>query len=154
MNDPVALMLQLGFLAVLYLFLFWIARSAVKDLSRREVAPAGYGGLPEDRGGADVRPGGDPRLVVVAAMGSDPGSEFPLGDNAMLGRSAGADVLVDDKFASSNHARLYMRGGAMFLEDLGSTNGTYLNGRRMNGSSRIGPGDSIRIGDTEFRYQD
>ncbi len=154
MNDPVALMLQLGFLAVLYLFLFWIARSAVKDLSRREVAPAGYGGLPEDRGAAAPAMGHDPRLVVVAAMGVDPGEEIPLGDNAMLGRSAGADVLVDDKFASSNHARLFTRAGAMILEDLGSTNGTYLNGRRLDGSARLEPGHSIRIGDTEFRYQD
>ncbi|MEA2348450.1 MAG: hypothetical protein QOG62_2237 [Thermoleophilaceae bacterium] len=154
MNDPVALMLQLGFLAVLYLFLFWIARSAVKDLSRREVAPAGYGGVPDDRAGADLRVGSDPRLVVIAAMASTPGEEIPLGEGVMLGRSAGADIQIEDKFASNNHARLYTRAGAAYVEDLGSTNGTYLNGRRLNGSSPLAPGDSIRIGDTEFRYQD
>jgi hypothetical protein len=150
MNDPVALMLQFGFLAVLYLFLFWIARSAVKDLSRREVAPAAAG--PSAAASAAV--GSTPRLVVVAAMGMDPGTELLVGSGVMLGRAGGADIRIDDQFASSNHARVYERDGGMVVEDLGSTNGTYLNNRPLRGSERIGAGDTIRIGDTEFRYQD
>jgi pSer/pThr/pTyr-binding forkhead associated (FHA) protein len=75
-------------------------------------------------------------------------------DGVMLGRSPGADVRIEDQFASSNHARVYIRDGGMIVEDLGSTNGTYLNNRPLQGSARIGPGDTIRIGDTEFRYQD
>jgi hypothetical protein len=150
MNDPVALMLQFGFLAVLYLFLFWIARSAVKDLSRRDVAPAAAA----PSAGAAAAVGSNPRLVVVAAMGMDPGAELPVGSGIMLGRAGGADVRIDDQFASSNHARVYERDGGMVVEDLGSTNGTYLNNRPLRGSERIGAGDTIRIGDTEFRYQD
>jgi hypothetical protein len=155
MNDPVALMLQLGFLAVLYLFLFWIARSAVKDLSRREVAPAAPAGAPPlaDEPASGPAPPGDPRLVVVTAMGLDPGTELPVGDGVLLGRSPGADIRIDDQFASSNHARVYAKGGEMVVEDLGSTNGTYLNSRPLRGSERLGENDTIRIGDTEFRYR-
>jgi hypothetical protein len=152
-NDPIALMLQFGFLAVLYLFLFWIARSAVKDLSRREVAPAGPAPARASTA-AQAAVGRNPRLVVVAAMGQEPGTELPVADGVMLGRAGGADIKIEDQFASSNHARVYERDGAMVVEDLGSTNGTYLNNRPLRGAERIGPGDTIRIGDTEFRYQD
>jgi hypothetical protein len=152
MNDPVALMLQFGFLAVLYLCLFWIARSAIKDLSRRELAPAAAAAPASTAASAAV--GSNPRLVVVAAMGMDPGMEIRVGDGVMLGRAGGADIKIDDQFASSNHARVYERDGGMVVEDLGSTNGTYLNNRPLKGSQRIGAGDTIRIGDTEFRYQD
>ena len=98
--------------------------------------------------------GRNPRLVVVAAMAQEPGTELPVTGGVMLGRAGGADIKIEDQFASSNHARVYERDGVMVVEDLGSTNGTYLNNRPLRGAERIGPGDTIRIGDTEFRYQD
>jgi FHA domain-containing protein len=162
-NDPVALMLQFGFLAVLYLFLFWVARSVVKDLSRSDAPePVPAGGLPEDREAprtkarrtSDLAAGAAPRLIVVAAMGHEPGTELPLSDGATLGRSPGSDVHVDDQFASSAHARIVSRDGSMYVEDLGSTNGTYHNGRQLRRAERLRPADTIRIGDTEFRYQE
>ncbi len=160
MGDPVALLLKFGFLAVLYLFLFWVARSALRDLGRSdEPEPAPAGGLPEDRDhrrqpGMDLREAIDPRLVVVAAMGRAPDTEFRIGDSATLGRSQSADIKVDDPFASSAHARIFPRGQFMYIEDMGSTNGTYLNGRQLRKPERLKVSDTVRIGDTEYRYQE
>ena len=69
-----------------------------------------------------------------------------------MGRGESADINVDDPFASSAHARIYARGDFMQLEDMGSTNGTYLNGRPVRGAERLKEADVIRIGDTEYRY--
>jgi FHA domain len=159
-DEPLAVALKFGFLAVLYLFLLWVARSASRDLARLEGNPA----APEppeprpsrrrDRAGPDLRAGVEPRLEVVAAMGHHPGTRFEVGEGATLGRSDGADIRVDDPFASSAHARIFGRGDFMYLEDMGSTNGTYLNGRQLRGAERLKVADLIRIGDSEYRYQE
>ena len=81
--------------------------------------------------GADLRDAVEPRLEVVAAMGHDPGASWAVGDGATMGRSDNADIRVDDPFASSAHARIFSRGDFMWIEDMGSTNGTYLNGRTL-----------------------
>ncbi|MGH2715932.1 MAG: FHA domain-containing protein, partial [Thermoleophilaceae bacterium] len=102
----------------------------------------------------DLRAGVEPRLEVVAAMGHQPGTRFDVGAGATLGRSDGADINVNDPFASSAHARIFQRGDFMYLEDMGSTNGTYLNGRQVRTTERLKVADTIRIGDTEYRYQE
>jgi hypothetical protein len=158
-DEPLAVALKFGFLAVLFLFLLWVTRSAMKDLSRtggaaaaEPVEPPG----PRRRGSAlpNLRAGVDPRIEVVAAMGHQPGTSFEVGSGATLGRSDGADINVDDPFASSAHARIFPRGDYMYLEDMGSTNGTYLNGRQVRTAERLRVADTIRIGDTEYRYQE
>ncbi|MGZ4203276.1 MAG: FHA domain-containing protein, partial [Thermoleophilaceae bacterium] len=73
---------------------------------------------------------------------------------ATLGRSSSADIEVDDPFASSAHARIFPRGDFMYIEDVGSTNGTYLNGRQLRQPEQLKPADSVRIGDTEYRYRE
>ena len=77
-----------------------------------------------------------------------------VADGATMGRGDAADIHVDDPFASSAHARIYARGDFMQLEDMGSTNGTYLNGRQVRGAERLKVADIIRIGDTEYRYEE
>jgi pSer/pThr/pTyr-binding forkhead associated (FHA) protein len=160
MEDPVAVALKFGFLAVLYLFLLWVARSSLRDLSRGDDGSVVTDGdepaaLPRRaRRGQDWRAGVDPRLEVVAAMGLDPGTNFELGDGATMGRADGSDIPVDDAFASSVHARIFPRGQFMYIEDMGSTNGTYLNGRRLRAAERLKVGDTVRIGETEYRYQE
>jgi pSer/pThr/pTyr-binding forkhead associated (FHA) protein len=91
---------------------------------------------------------------VVAALGHDPGATWEIGDGATLGRSDSADIRVDDPFASSAHARIFLRGEFMYIEDMGSTNGTYLNGRQLTSAERLKVADSVRIGDSEYRYQE
>ena len=158
MTDPIAVLLKFGFLAVLYLFLLWVVRSALKDM-------AGSGRMPDEeedagagkreRGAAmDLRSGVRPRLEVVAALGYEPGTVFELGDSATLGRSPTADVRIDDPYASSAHARIFPRGQFMYIEDMGSTNGTYLNGRQLRKPEQLRVADTVRIGDTEYRYQE
>jgi hypothetical protein len=159
-DEPLAVALKFGFLAVLYLFLLWVARSAMRDLRRSEAAAAV--GDPADppqpakgrQAQPDLRSNVDPRLEVVAAMGVEPGSAFAVGEGATLGRSDGADIRIDDPFASSAHARIFSRGDFMYVEDMGSTNGTYLNGRQIRDAERLKMADVIRIGDSEYRYEE
>jgi hypothetical protein len=160
-TDPVAVALKFGFLIVLYLFLFWVARSALRDMTRHEDSsivaegPAPAGRERRQRSGPDLRAGVSPRLEVVAAMGHEPGAAFDLGNGgATMGRAASSDIEVDDPFASSAHARIFPRGDFMFIEDMGSTNGTFLNGRQVRRPEQLKVADSIRIGDTEWRYQE
>ena len=160
MQDPVAIALKFGFLAVLYLFLLWVARSSLRDLTEHDDSSVVIDGdqpvaLPRrERQGPDLRSGVDPRLEVVAAMGLDPGTAFEIGDSATMGRADASDIPVDDPFASSVHARIFPRGHFMYIEDVGSTNGTYLNGRRLRSAERLKTGDTVRIGETEYRDQE
>jgi hypothetical protein len=160
MDEPLAVALKFGFLAVLYLFLLWVARSALKDLSRGGDGTAAAEPVeppsPRRRQSTmpDLRAGVAPRLVVVAAMGHEPGTTFDVAHGATLGRSDGAEVRVDDPFASSAHARIFQRSDFMYVEDMGSTNGTYLNGRQIRTAERLKVADVIRIGDSEYRYQE
>src|SRR3954469_5023585 len=162
--DPIAVGLKFGFLAVLYLFLLWVARSALKDLRRgTEPSYTGPSADPEDAtgmysAGAGLGPparaaGHQPKLRVHAAAGLAAGSAYDLSEGALLGRGDQADIRLEDGFASSQHARLIPQGDVMVLEDLGSTNGTYLNGEQLRGPQPLHTGDRIRIGDSEFSFE-
>ena len=152
-TDPVAVALKFGFLAVLYLFLLWVAWSAVRDVAGRGRVPPREG----DGGRRDGRAAGPsiyPRLEVIAAMGFEPGTILEIHDEVTLGRSPTADVRIEDPFASAAHARIFASGDSMYIEDLGSTNGTYLNERQLARPAQLQPSDTIRIGETEYRYQE
>lgn len=168
MTDPASVALKFGFLAALYLFLVWVVRSAARDLRR---PPGGKGASPaasadaalDTAGGAAAREAtsmhrvvgaGDPRLVVERAPGHAPGMEYDIGPGAVMGRGDLAEIRLDDPFASSQHARLTVEGGVVILEDLGSTNGTYLNEELLGGPMPLHAGDRVRIGDSEFTFQD
>lgn len=151
-SDPVAVALKFGFLAVLYLFLFWVARSALREL-RGTSSPApeatGFHAVAEQgRGGAP-----DAWLVVAKGGGLEAGERFDLFGGASIGRSGDADVRIEDRFASGIHARIYPRGASYYVEDMNSTNGTYLNGERVDGEAELVVHDAIEIGDTEFRFE-
>jgi hypothetical protein len=158
MDEPLAVALKFGFIVVLYLFLLWVARSAMRDLARYGGTAAAAepveapGPRRRERPDPGLRAGVTPRLTVVAAMGHEPGTTFEVGDGVTFGRSDSADIRVEDPFASSAHARIFDRGGFMYLEDMGSTNGTYLNGRKVKAAERLSMSDTIRIGDSEYRY--
>jgi FHA domain-containing protein len=150
MADPVAVLLKFAFIAVLYLFLLWVVRSALRDLSRPAVAA---GGREAGIGRAERVPEGErPVLVVEGGGGLRAGAAFVLDGSTTIGRSPQTDIQIEDQFASSRHARIYERDGYLYVEDMGSTNGTYLNGRRLDARELLQADDRIRIGDTEFRY--
>ena len=151
-TEPIAVALKFGFLAVLYLFLFWVSRSALREL-RQTMAPA-----PEATGFHAIGPGGraaatDAWLVAVRGGGLGPGERYDLFGGLTIGRSPDADVRIDDRFSSGIHARLYSRGASYYIEDMGSTNGTFLNGVRLDGEAELSDLDEVKIGDTEFRFE-
>jgi pSer/pThr/pTyr-binding forkhead associated (FHA) protein len=143
-SDPIAAALELAFIVLLYLFLLWIARSALKDLRRP----------PSDRTDGAAAPSRPGLLVVERGGGLSAGAAFPLNGTVTIGRSPRADISIEDPFASGRHARVYARDGTFYVEDMGSTNGTYLNGARVAAEEALRPTDVIRIGDTELRYEE
>jgi hypothetical protein len=150
--DPISVALKFGFLAVLYLFLLWIARSALRDL-RRTVAPApdatGFHHAPAYGEGA----GGDTWLIAERGGGLEQGERFDLIGGLSIGRSRDADVQIEDRYASGVHARIFNRDARTYVEDMNSTNGTLLNDAELKGEAELIDGDIIRIGDTEFRFE-
>jgi hypothetical protein len=159
--DPASIALKYGFVVVLFLFLLWVSRNAMNDLRRVPGAGGGSQWLDapvrvEETGlHSSIGPKlGDPRLIVERAPGHAAGMEYDLHDGAVLGRGDQAEIRLEDPFASSRHARIVRQGGAMVLEDLGSTNGTYLNEEVLGGPTPLHTGDRVRIGDSEFTYAD
>jgi FHA domain len=160
---PVSVALKFGFLAVLYLFLLWVARSARRDLGgQRGAAPAPGGrSLPSDATGmysasalgAVDRAHHAPRLLVERAPGHQPGMIYDLDGDIVLGRGDQAEIRLDDPFASARHARVYEQGNIVVIEDLDSTNGTYLNEELLQTPRPLHPGDRVRIGDSEFVFE-
>jgi hypothetical protein len=151
--DPISVALKFGFLVVLYLFLLWIARSALKDL-RRTVAPApdatGFHHAPAFGAPAGR---GDSWLIAERGGGLEQGARFDLIGGLSIGRSREADVQIDDRYASGVHARIFNREGRTYVEDMNSTNGTLLNDATLKGEAELLDGDIVRIGDTEFRFE-
>jgi pSer/pThr/pTyr-binding forkhead associated (FHA) protein len=151
-SDPVAVALKFGFLAVLYLFLFWVARSALRELrSTSAPAPEATGFYAVDEKGS--RGASDAWLVVQKGGGLDAGQRFDLFGGATIGRSADADVRIEDRYASQIHLRIYSRGRSYYVEDMNSTNGTFLNGAKLEGEAELQHLDRVQIGDTEFRFE-
>ncbi len=161
MLEPVSVGLKFGFLAVLYLFLMWVAWSALRDLRRgaggaarsADPPPADATSMYAASEALDGRSSEfEPRLLVERAPGHESGTAYEIPDGATLGRGD-VEIQIDDPFASSRHARITRQGYVLVIEDLGSTNGTYLNEEPLNGPQPLHPGDRIRIGDSEFSYR-
>lgn len=151
--DPISVALKFGFLAVLYLFLLTIARSAMKDL-RRTVTPApdatGFHAAPAYE---EAPHSVDGWLVAERGGGLQTGERFDLIGGLSIGRSQDADVQISDRYASGLHARVFEREGRFWVEDMNSTNGTLLNGARLQEEAELIDGDTVQIGDTELRFE-
>ena len=154
--DPLGVALKFGFLAVLYLFLLLVARSALKDLRRGSGAVAGVGPS-EGTGLHDAAPARiaatDAWLVVLSGAGLEIGERFDLFGGITIGRGGDADVRIEDRFASTIHCRVYSRGNVYLLEDMNSTNGTFLNAAQVTREVELHDLDEISIGDTTFRFE-
>ena len=152
--DEVLLVLKVAFLVLLYLFIWRIVRTASRDLRLPQesfiLAPSGHGGVQAARRGPHTG-----RLVVVRSADLDEGQDFDL-DSAQLtiGRGRQNDIAIgSDEYASARHARFEPRQDGVWVQDLGSTNGTFLNGARLEHPRRLTPGDVVRIGETDLRYE-
>ena len=162
MPDPVLTLLKYVFLAVLYLFFMRVVRAVWVETREPKAAPppapvpvpaaaagpAGPSSGAWPAGASGNGAVGPEKLVVVSPDGMK-GTEFPLGTEVTVGRAGGCAVLLDgDSFVSSLHARLFRRDGSIFVEDLGSTNGTSLNGTRIARPTAVSKGDRIVVGRT------
>ena len=140
--DPFLLtvwVVRLAFLGLLYLFLFRIAKALVGDLRAAAREPGAQLG----------------RLVVVASPSGEPeeGSSLALDAIATIGRDVNNAIVVEDQFVSAEHAILTFRGRAWYIEDLGSTNGTFVNGAPVEGVVPLGFGDVIQLGEVRLRLE-
>ena len=149
-------LLKLCLLALLYLFfarVLWAVWTEVRAV-RPQTDAAGAPAAPRNAGRNQrkARRGvpGLPHRLTVTEPPTLRGSKFELtGVEMTIGRAAGCQVaLPDDTFASTVHARIYGRDGAIYVEDLGSTNGTYLNGMRLGAPAVLRPGDQLQVGNT------
>jgi hypothetical protein len=151
--EEALLVLKVAFLVLLYLFIWRIVRSAARDVRMPQesfiLAPGSVPGLGSE---PQLETG---RLVVVNSPALPEGDELTLNSSALrLGRGSDNDVnLARDEYASSKHARVEPRRDGVWVEDIGSTNGTYLNGIRLTRAKKLAPGDVVRIGETELRYE-
>ena len=152
-SEPIAVALKFGFLAVLYLFLLWVARSALKETRRTTVRAASDATGVHAIGAVGRAPATDAWLVVLNGGGIEPNTRFDLFGGLSIGRATSADVRIDDQFASQLHCRVDSRDSRYVVEDLQSTNGTFLNGASLHGEAPLSDLDIIRIGDTEFRFE-
>ena len=153
--DEVLLVLKIAFLVLLYLFIWRIVRTASRDLRLPQesfiLAPSSHTGVQSGRRGPHTG-----RLVVLKSPDLDEGQDFEL-DSAQLtiGRGGQNDIAIgSDEYASARHARFEPRQDGVWVQDLGSTNGTYLNGMRLEHPRRLTQGDIVRVGETDLRFEE
>jgi hypothetical protein len=152
--EGVLLLLKIAFLVLLYLFIWRIVRTASKDL---RLPQESFILAPQQAEAAGLRERRTPKLgklVVVTSPALDKKEEFILDSQAItIGRGSQNTIpLDDDEFASASHARIEPRQDGVWLEDTGSTNGTYLNGVKLTRPRKLTPGDIVRVGETDFRF--
>jgi pSer/pThr/pTyr-binding forkhead associated (FHA) protein len=154
--EELLLILKIAFVVILYLFIWRIVRTASKDLRVPQesfiLAPSQAGDLSRLR---DAGPQDGGRLVVVSSPTLEAGEERMLNSAPItLGRAPQNDIaLSGDDYASAKHARVEPRRDGVWVEDIGSTNGTFLNGIKLTRARKLTPGDVVRVGETELRYE-
>ena len=152
--ETTLLVLKLAFLVLLYLFIWRIVRSAARDLRLPQesmiLSPQQASALLPQPAARELG-----RLVVVESPTLEQGGVVTLDLHALrVGRSTDNDLSVEgDEFASSHHARFEPRRDGVYIEDIGSTNGTYVNGIRLTRERKLAPGDVVRIGETDLRFE-
>jgi pSer/pThr/pTyr-binding forkhead associated (FHA) protein len=136
------LLLQLGFVALLYIILFGFARSLLRDLRSAEMTQI-------------ASQSGIGRLAVVESPDDEPavGTTIALGPINSIGRNVNSTIFIDDDFVSGGHAMLTFRGRSWFIEDQGSTNGTYVNGHLIDRAVALSFGDELMIGRVRMRLE-
>jgi hypothetical protein len=162
----VLLLLKIVFLVLLYAFVWRVIRTAGQEPKASRSAKASAGPAADSMiltpsaaaaaglgSAAAARPRRPVQLVVQRSPSLKAGAVFPVGSAPVtVGRGGQNDLVLDgDEFASSRHARIEARGDGVWVQDLDSTNGTFLNGSRVVGAERMSPGDLLRVGETDLR---
>jgi hypothetical protein len=149
--EALLLALKIAFLVLLYLFIWRIVRTASRDVVSAQESFV----LPRAASPETPVVGGPGRLVVLESPALTVGEGHELDSQPLtIGRGSGNDLhLRGDRFASARHARVEPRPDGVWVVDAGSTNGTFVNGVRLDGAKRLTPGDIVRVGETDLRYE-
>ena len=152
--ETTLLVLKFAFLVLLYLFIWRIVRSAARDLRLPQesmiISPQQASALLAQPVARELG-----RLVVLSSPALEGGTTLVIDSSALsIGRGGANDVSIDgDEFASATHALFEPRRDGVYVEDAGSTNGTFVNGIRLTQRRRLTPGDVVRIGETDLRFE-
>jgi hypothetical protein len=152
--ETTLLVLKIAFLVLLYLFIWRIVRSASRDLRLPQesmiLSPRQASALLAQPASRELG-----RLVVLESAALEEGDVYAIDSTALtVGRGGDNDLPIGaDEYASSHHARFEPRLDGVYVEDVGSTNGTFVNGIRLTKVRRLVPGDVVRIGETDLRFE-
>ncbi len=155
MADPALRFLEYVFLALLYLFFLRVLRAVWVELREPRAVPAeavrtdGAAHAPAVAGNGAPKGRGLPHQLAVMSPVNGTGESFALAGELTIGRSSDCTVpLPSDNFVSQVHARVFLRENEYWVEDLGSTNGTLMNGRKLSGPAPVRRGDRLQVGRT------
>ena len=153
MSELLVFALKFAFLALLWVFILFIGAVIRSDLFGRRVPAGSAEAAPPPAAASRTRRKGRAAAQAVPTTlritrGKQAGLTMTLGDQIKIGRSADCQLILDDDYVSTQHARIYRSGTGYIVDDLGSTNGTYLNNERLSGPTRFTPADTLRIGRT------
>ena len=148
MSDAVLTLLKFALLAALYLFFAWVMFAAITQI---RAVPAGAGGAPGGPKPQSVK-GRIRGQITVLEPPELAGSVMRVGDELTIGRAAACTLTLDDTYASQQHASIVRRDRQHIAEDLGSTNGTFVNRERIIGPVVLHPGDRVQIGSTVLEF--
>jgi hypothetical protein len=139
--------LRYVFLALLFVFVFLVARSVYRELGPAPKPRA------EKASTKRQRARGKASLVIPGVAGRKKQASWELAGEVIIGRAGECGISLNDEFSSNQHAKIYQVEGRFYMEDLGSTNGTYVNSRRINYPTELRGGDSIKIGRTVMEFR-
>ena len=149
MPEALLTILKFFLVALVYLFFFRVLRAVWAEVAaapRAATAPAGAA-APSRPARPQPQTAKPARLKIIEPA-EGRGAQFDLGDELTVGRADGCRIRLDDSFTSQLHARVFSRDGQFFVEDLGSTNGTFVNGSKITSPSPLRRGDRLKIGKT------
>ena len=157
MSDQLLTFLKYIFLALLYLFFLRVLRAVWMELREPKPLPVpapGPAAAPQASSHRSGKPSPNGERLVILEPPDRQGQEFLLGEELTVGRAGGCGVLIpDDTFVSQLHARVFRRDGDFYVEDLGSTNGTYLNNKKITAAVAMRKGDKLKIGKTTMEVR-
>lgn len=148
MPEPLLNVLKICLLILLYLFFFRVLRAVWAEVNLSRSGAVTAGGSAGKRGRRTQARERKPMHLNVVQPVELAGVQYALGDELTVGRAAGCQITLDDTYASQIHARIFTRDRQLYVEDLGSTNGTYLNRRKVAAPMVVSRGDQIQIGST------
>ncbi len=156
MPDSLLTILKLCFLALLYLFFLRVIRAVWAEMSGAPAAAPAPAPAPRAQrswGGSSRSNGKAGGRLRVLEPADRKGQTYELADELTVGRAGGCQITLDDTYVSQLHARVFRRDGQLYVEDLGSTNGTYLNRKKVTAPIAIRKGDRLQIGKTVMELQ-